>query len=68
MKLTIDLEKVEIKVLNIVEINDKELKGVLKKSIENWDSKEIVTQFEDNLALGIVNALKKDFSDKVRIK
>lgn len=68
MKLTIDLVKVEKKVLNIVEINDEELKEVLKKSIEKWDSKEIITQFEDNLALGIVNALKKDFSDKVRIK
>ncbi|WP_029277509.1 hypothetical protein [Carnobacterium jeotgali] len=68
MKLTVDLNKVENKVLNIVEIADEDIKEALKESLEEMNTEEMVTAFEDNLALGLVQGLMKTYSKDVKFK
>lgn len=68
MKLIVDLNKVENKVLNIVEIADEDIKEALKESLEEMNTEEMVTAFEDNLALGLVQGLMKTYSKDVKFK
>ncbi|MER2001218.1 MAG: hypothetical protein ABS862_01245 [Carnobacterium inhibens] len=68
MKLTVDLNKIENKVLNIVEIADEDIKEALKESLEEMNTEEMVTAFEDNLALGLVQGLMKTYSKDVKFK
>lgn len=68
MKLIIDLESIENKVLNIVEISDDETKEILKEALKKMSSEESRIQFEDNLALGVVQTLMKEYSDKARFR
>lgn len=68
MKLIVDLNKVENKVLNIVEITDEDIKDALKESIEEMNTEEAATVFEDNLALGLVQGLMKTCSKDVKFK
>lgn len=68
MKLVVDLVKVEMKVLNIVEIADEDIKIALKESIEEMNTEEAATVFEDNLALGLVQGLMKTYSKDVKFK
>ena len=68
MKLVVDLVKVEMKVLNIVEIADEDIKIALKESIEEMNTEKAATVFEDNLALGLVQGLMKTYSKDVKFK
>ena len=68
VKLVVDLVKVEMKVLNIVEIADEDIKIALKESIEEMNTEKAATVFEDNLALGLVQGLMKTYSKDVKFK
>ena len=68
MKMTIDLERIEKKILNIIEIDDEVVKGTMIESLEELSSEKQVNRFEDALAFGIVQELMKEFSGEVRLR